>query len=1197
MRLMTTIGLITVIACRTDKSITVQNPAPKADIFSHADGDVVLEGFVTTFIGSVTDANHTPDQLTTIWYLDGDVVCEDIIPDEDGQTQCDITLGTENSEVTLAVLDTENARGETAVLVSVEATEAPIAQIVAPVSEGVYYSDQKIAFEGMISDAEDSPDLLTAFWESDIDGVLSNVDTAVDSAGAVIGYGYLSEGEHAVELHVEDSTGKTARETVIIDVGPPNSPPLCQIVSPLDDSAGPEGSVVTFEASAEDVDVAENTLTAEWSSDKDGVLGTSAVNTDGSITFPYSGLSVDTHVVTLTVEDEVEAACTSSVVFTVGTPPSVTIDSPFNGDVVNDGTPISFSATVSDAQDQLGDVSLEWVVNGNVISTHGATSTGEASFAYGALSYGTYSLVVTATDTDGLTDSDQVNFTINGLPSSPMVSINPNTPTTSNGLNVSIDSPSIDPEGVTPIYTYEWQLGGQAQTSYTSSSLPSSATSKGEQWTVVVTPNDGIADGVAGTTSVVIGNTAPSVGSVTVTPTGTVYNDDVLTCSATVSDPDETPTITYEWTIDGIVVGSSSTLDLSTTGSMPGDTVVCTVTATDSDVDSDSNSDSQTVSNRSPSIAASILTNGTNQNAELTCVGSATDPDGETPTVTYEWLNGSASLGSSNPLQLSSTLASSGDVIDCIATATDATGDTDTATVPHTVTNTIPVINAVTVTPNPATVGQDDLTCTVSASDADGDSLLYSYEWSDSTGIQQTTTLVSDTTDVFLANGVTEDTWTCEVTPYDGVDYGVSVNGATTAEGGCTSLSFDGGDTMGTNLTTSFTDITVEAWVRISNYGSSYMRIVDIDEPNQDYFTFGVKNTGVLVLILREGISSSLLLESPINIVDDQWHHVAWVRNGTTNILFLDGQETAIGTHSNFQFNPTVPLYIGSTHYSGGSSQYLSGLISGVRISEDVLYSTNFTPNTTFSNLSSTLLNLDVATSSVSDGSSYGHTVSNNGATWSTSCPEEDLDGDGYAAWEDCNDNDTTVADFGLGTSFGCAATSCKTILDDGYSTGDGYYWINPDGNGSFEVYCDMSTDGGGWTRVVNIIASSYDHAGTVSAVGNVSNLSTAAKLDDTLISLLNTQGYWWYECGTSKDVYVKTASGNFNSNYTNGEDWSIDNQKDGVFECSANRGGYVFADYPYCAAGHSDYGSPTDGTGCYVDGEGWGRSGALWAR
>ena len=32
-----------------------------------------------------------------------------------------------------------------------------------------------------------------------------------------------------------------------------------------------------------------------------------------------------------------------------------------------------------------------------------------------------------------------------------------------------------------------------------------------------------------------------------------------------------------------------------------------------------------------------------------------------------------------------------------------------------------------------------------------------------------------------------------------------------------------------------------------------------------------------------------------------------------------------------------------------------------------------------------------------------------NGATWVNTCPEEDLDGDGVAAWEDCDDNDSTV--------------------------------------------------------------------------------------------------------------------------------------------------------------------------------------------
>ena len=64
----------------------------------------------------------------------------------------------------------------------------------------------------------------------------------------------------------------------------------------------------------------------------------------------------------------------------------------------------------------------------------------------------------------------------------------------------------------------------------------------------------------------------------------------------------------------------------------------------------------------------------------------------------------------------------------------------------------------------------------------------------------------------------------------------------------------------------------------------------------------------------------------------------------------------------------------------------------------------------------------------------------------------------------DCDDNDSAVIIAGTGTSSACAATSCKSILDDGYGSGDGTYWLDPDGLGAFEAYCDMTTDGGGWT-------------------------------------------------------------------------------------------------------------------------------------
>ena len=137
------------------------------------------------------------------------------------------------------------------------------------------------------------------------------------------------------------------------------------------------------------------------------------------------------------------------------------------------------------------------------------------------------------------------------------------------------------------------------------------------------------------------------------------------------------------------------------------------------------------------------------------------------------------------------------------------------------VSNSAPVMNSVTVTPDPATVGADDLTCDVTATDADGDSILYTYEWSDSTGIQQTMTDVSDTSDIFLSAGLTADTWSCDVTPFDGTDYGNVLSDSTTVESGCSSIQFIDNSGSITVANDGFGvgsgDWTFEHWVRIDD--------------------------------------------------------------------------------------------------------------------------------------------------------------------------------------------------------------------------------------------------------------------------------------------------------------------------------------------------------------------------------------------
>lgn len=483
---------------------------------------------------------------------------------------------------------------------------------------------------------------------------------------------------------VVDPGGQDGTAEVSVEVLAENTAPTCTIEAPDDGGAAAQGTTVALRGVADDAEVGPEGLTATWDSDLDGVLDTETPSSEGTVLYATDTLTPGTHQLTLTVEDEAGAVCTDTILYSVGTPPSLTVVTPEVGDVYALGAPIPFEAEVADPDEPAGALTLSWTSSlDGFLSAEGADASGLVGFSLDDLSAGDHSLEVRVTDSDGLYTQRVRTFRVNTPPQIASADVAPDAAAV--GETLVCAALASDADGATPTVTYAWSNGATGAAYVVQ---PSDEPGTVLTCTATATDDDGAT--VQATAEGTVLNTDPVV-SADVTPTAARVGE-TLTCAAVASDADgDVPAVAFTWS-DGST-GASRTL---TAADDPGTALTCTATATDPDGGLATGQASATVLNTDPVLGPVSVTPPSGRVGDtVVCEASASDADGAAPAVTCTW-----SDGTSGASRLLTAADDPGDVLQCTATADDGDGGTASGTASATVLNTDPVLGPVGITPH-----------------------------------------------------------------------------------------------------------------------------------------------------------------------------------------------------------------------------------------------------------------------------------------------------------------------------------------------------------------------------------------------------------------------------------------------------------------------------------------------------------------
>ncbi len=377
---------------------------------------------------------------------------------------------------------------------------------------------------------------------------------------------------------------------------------------------------------------------------------------------------------------------------------------------------------------------------------------------------------------------------MNAPPTIANLTITPESPQTEDALTVEYDYD--DPDGDTESGTaIEWYVNGDHEMVHDGATvIPSSATAKGEEWEVHVVVSDGEAFGEEAIESVTIANMPPTASDLALAPAEPTTIDRI-TISYSYDDVDDDMEAAPQigWYRDGTLESSyNDAVVLPADATAKGETWRVEVRPYDGDDYGASLNASVTIVNTAPpQPAVDVTPDSPTETDDLICTVTAVDdPDADTITYTYRWYKNDETQAAREETSsaLTDTLPAAetadGDSWKCEVTANDGTADSPIGADQVTVGNMAPTTPAVSLAPITANTLTDLVVqVTTPATDADGDTVYYIYNWirngMPQPDLEERTTATTAVLD--HSETTKHDIWLCRVTPDDGKAYGTSV--------------------------------------------------------------------------------------------------------------------------------------------------------------------------------------------------------------------------------------------------------------------------------------------------------------------------------------------------------------------------------------------------------------------------------------